>query len=487
MVLQFIKANSLFAAGTKVVAAVSGGADSVCLLHILAGLRDELGVSLHVAHLDHQLRGAESQADAAYVANLAAELGLPITIGARDVKSYRAVHRLSLEEAAREARYSFLAEVVEKTGACSVAVGHTADDHVETILMHLIRGTGTRGLRGLQPSTVWRATRRRVSGSLSLRGADPGEPTVTRKGSVRIVRPLLCLSRQQTEEYCRNHDLQPCNDSSNESLAMLRNRVRRQLVPLLESYNPAVKNALMRTARLAGDDLDLLSGECARLSAGIARQDGDAVFFDKEGFLALPAVAKRHILREAMSGLSGELKDVEARHIDAMVAAADKPAGKRISLAGGLVFAVEYDRLVLAPAADTRGPLPPLAGECALNVPGETVFSGWRITAQPVGREEIKGIENGFTAYIDNDAAGENLLVRPRRPGDIFQPLGMEGQTKEVAEFMIDAKIPRAWRARVPLVCSPDHIIWIVGWRIDDRAKVGETTSPVLRLRFQRC
>ena len=131
--------------------AVSGGPDSVCLLHILSGLRKELGIELHIAHLNHQLRGAESDADARYVRGLAKRLGIPATIASRDVKSYRKQHRLSLEEAAREVRYSFLAEVAEAVGAKKVAVGHTADDHIETVLMHVIRGSGIRGLRGLMP------------------------------------------------------------------------------------------------------------------------------------------------------------------------------------------------------------------------------------------------------------------------------------------------------------------------------------------------
>ena len=193
---------------------MSGGPDSVCLLHILHKLRRELGITLHVAHLDHQLRGTESETDARYVADLARQLDLPSTAESRDVQSYQCRQRLSPEEAAREVRYTFLAQVADTIGTDRVAVGHTVDDHIETILMHLIRGTGTRGLRGLQPKSQWQHL---VS-------------------SLTVIRPLLPVSRQEIEDYCQQYRLMPRIDTSNLSLSPLRNRIRQQLVPLLQSY-----------------------------------------------------------------------------------------------------------------------------------------------------------------------------------------------------------------------------------------------------------
>jgi len=190
-VLDYILANKLVSPGRKLLVAVSGGPDSVCLLYILMELHEQLGVGIHVAHLNHRLRGADSAADAAYVARLARRLGLPVTIGSRDVKAYSKNNRLSLEEAAREVRYSFLAEVAESVGAFRVAVGHTADDHVETVLMHLLRGSGTRGLRGLLPVS------RRRSGGLDL----------------TVIRPLLDMTRVETTAYCRARRLKPRLDS----------------------------------------------------------------------------------------------------------------------------------------------------------------------------------------------------------------------------------------------------------------------------------
>jgi len=458
-VLRFIRENNLITGQQLLLVAVSGGPDSVCLLQTLVNLSEELDIKLHIAHLDHQLRGAESEADAAYVERLAQQLGLPVTIGVRDVKAYRARHHLSLEEAAREVRYTFLAEVAESTSAGLVAVGHTTDDHVETILMHLIRGSGTTGLRGLQPSMHWQSA----------------------EHSLNIIRPLLPVSRQETADYCRSRQLEPRLDSSNLSLSPLRNKIRLQLVPLLATYNPRITEALLRTARLAGDDLDSLNKVSKRLGAGVARREGKTVIFDKKEFLKLPVSVQRHLLRESIEDILGSLKDIEAHHIAEIIASAGKPAGKTLSLPMGLAFVTEHDRFLLAPESAAYSPFPAIRGECVLKIPGETIFSSWHITATIIEREQMIEEENEFTAYLSLDNIGDSLTVRQRKQGDRFQPLGMS-QPKELAEFMIDAKIPRAWRSRIPLVCSPEHIVWVAGYRISDKARVTENTKKVLQL-----
>jgi len=425
-VLGFIQEHRLVSSQQPLLVAVSGGPDSVCLLHILVNLQHELGIGLHVAHLNHQLRGTESKADAQYVSALAHQLGIPATIEERDVKSHQAQHRISLEEAAREVRYTFLAEVAQSIGASQVAVGHTIDDHIETILMHLIRGTGTRGLRGLQPSTEWQL---RQNGN-----------------SLTIIRPLLEISRQETADYCHNHKLRPRLDASNLSLSPLRNRMRHQLLPLLKSYNPRVAEALLRTARIAGDDLAFLDEEGTRLWDKIAQEQEDTIILDKERFLELPSALKRHLLRAAIERLLGTVKDIETRHIEGIMAALTKPAGRRISLPGGLIFSIEYNRYLLAPGAAALSPFPILGAEFALNIPGETQLPGWHVEAAIIDHSMVKGKPEGalapsettfplnkgkgiglgnnlFTAYLDLDKTGDKLMVRSRQPGDRFQPL----------------------------------------------------------------
>ncbi len=462
-VKKFILRHRLAAAGETLVAAVSGGPDSVCLLHVLAGLRGELGFSLHIAHLDHQLRGEASAADAAYVGELARSLGIPATIEKRDVMSYKRERRISLEEAAREVRYTFLAEVASGVGARRAATGHTRDDDIETILLHLIRGSGTRGLRGLQP-----------------------ESRLTYSGkTVVVARPLLEVDRAETAAYCARHNLAPRLDASNLSLSPLRNRIRQELVPLLRKYNPRIADALRRAARIAADELDFISQAAGRILPEISRERDGIIELDRQGMLDLPPTLQRHLLFASLEKLLGTNRDIEMRHIEDMLGAVYKPAGKRLNLPGGIVFVVEYDKYIVCREKASPAPFPPLEGEFKLTIPGETRLPGWTVTAAFLEPAEMKREPDIFTAYLDAAAAGAELAVRARRRGDRFQPLGMS-QPKKLGEFMLDARIPRSWRDRVPVVYSPVQILWVVGWRIDERAKVAASTRRVLRLQFKR-
>ena len=227
-----------------------------------------------------------------------------------DVTGYQRQQRLSLEEAAREVRYRFLAQVAGSIGADRVAVGHTRDDHIETILLHLIRGAGTRGLRGLQPYTEWQS----------------------KTSSLIIIRPLLEISHQETEDYCRQHRLVPRLDASNLSLSPLRNRIRHQLLPLLQSYNPRIAEALLRTGSIASDDIDFVDKEVARLWDRVAQEQPNTIVLDKKRFDRLPPALKRYLLRASAERLLGSAKDIEMRHIEEMMSALAKPAGKRLSL-----------------------------------------------------------------------------------------------------------------------------------------------------------
>ncbi len=462
-VIDFIREYNLFSAGGKLVVAVSGGADSVCLLHILAQRQRELDVELHVAHLNHQLRGAESDSDAGYVADLACKLGVPATVERRDVAAYRNRKGGSLEEAAREVRYSFLTEVAKELGTSNVVVGHTRDDNVETILMHLLRGTGLAGLCGLQPRSILQF----------------GE----HKARVEVVRPLLEVTRQETWDYCQRHELKPRSDSSNLSPSFLRNRIRLELLPVLKNYNPSIDNALLRLAAIAGDDLSFIGEQVSLLWKELAREEGGVIYLDVGRMVALPRAMQRQAFRIAVRQLRGNLQDIEADHIEAMVDFLSKPAGRTLCLPQGLTLSTEYGRLVLTSAQTSSCPLPPLEEVFNIKIPGETVLPGWQIKADIL--KEPVGNENSFTASFDLDKVGKELTVRRRKPGDRFQPLGMS-ETKKLQDFMVDSKIPRSWRDRVPLVCSPEGILWVVGWRVDDRVKVIKTTKNILRLKFER-
>jgi len=322
--LAFIRRHDLVSTGETLVVGVSGGPDSVCLLYLLVGLKEELGICLHVAHLNHMLRGAESDGDAEYVFGLANRLGVAATLGRESVKDYRKEHRLSLEEAARQVRYHFLADVAGEVGANRVAVGHTLDDQVETILMRLVRGAGALGLQGMKPLTEWE----------SVQG----------KAMPKIIRPLLETSREKVTEYCRQHDLAPRQDSSNLSPSHLRNRIRYELMPLLRSYNPRIDEALLRMADTLAAESDFLQQQVSLAWDKVVAEDGGALVLGAKEFKSLHPALQRHLLREVVRRILGSLEDIEWKHIEQLRRALDLPKGKRVALPRGLTLYVEKGR-----------------------------------------------------------------------------------------------------------------------------------------------
>ncbi len=456
--------------GKKLLVALSGGPDSLALLHSLYQLRDEYGLTLCGAHLNHKLRGVESDEDAESAGDAFERLDVPFTVDGVDVAAYRRRHRLSLEDAARRVRYSFLADAAAKYGADAIALGHTADDQAETVLMHIIRGSGLDGLRGMQA-----LDRRTIGGR-----------------RVALFRPLLDLSRAETEAYCRALDLTPRIDPSNSSPEFLRNRIRMELVPLLEQMNPSARDALVRLARNATQDSDYIREQADAVWRDVAQQVEDgAVRLDAVALGGEHAAIRGRVLRRAIEAAGGE---VTQRHILDMMALLGGAPGKRLHLSGGLGFVTGYGEAYVGRADavdDALMTLPPIHGEHTLAVQGETRVGGWRITITNIdaqdGQDELRQrnpvhpSKFSLSEMLDMDCVGEGLWVRGRLPGDRFQPLGMEG-SKSLREFMIDARIPRGWRDGLPLVVSDRGIACVPGWRIAHWARVTEETKRVLRL-----
>lgn len=454
--LAFIQGHNLLPVGEGVLVGVSGGPDSVCLLHLLASLQRELAIELHVAHLNHGLR-TEAVVEAQYVAQLAQGLGLPLVMETRDVAGYHKSHpRLSPEESARQVRYAFFQEMCQKVGAGRVAVGHTADDQVESILLHLVQGSGLRGLTGMAPVSRWRG--------------------------MTVVRPLLEVRRKDTEAYCQARGLSPRQDASNLSPAYLRNRLRQELLPLLESLNPGVRQALLRLSRSLAQDLAYLEGQVSLVWGGIVSEENGGLSLDRPGLSHLPPALQRHLLLRAWGELRGNPQDLEAVHLEKMLAALSGPAGKRLSLPRGIQFWVDYGQVRLG--REPHCPFPTLEGEYSLVVPGETIVSGWRVRASLLPAPAPIP-EDSFVAHLDFSACGGKLLVRTRRQGDRIQPLGMAGE-KSLQDFLVDAKIPQYWRDCLPLVVAPRGIAWVVGYRIAHWARIKEETREILRLEFCR-
>lgn len=472
-----IGVHGLVAPGDRLVAGVSGGPDSLALLHVLYSLREPLEISLHVAHLDHQLRGPASAADAAFVADLAQRWGLPATVGARDVATYARERRLSIEEAARHARYEFLAEVARRVGATRIAVAHNADDQVETILMHFLRGAGLGGLRGMA-----------YQSALPFPFAAHDSSFAT--SHLILIRPLLDIPRAEIEAYCTENGLAPRVDSSNLDQALFRNRLRHEVLPYLERLNPNLRQVLLHTGHALADDYDLLQGQVREAFTVLAREEDGIIVLALAKWRALAPALQRGTLREAVRVLRSELRDFDWDHVEgARRIALDKATGALATLPQDLLLRVGYDELLIGPAAQVRNArrhdLPQLAADrLVVPVPGRVALPG-SLWAARTAFTDTRVVPDRWTVLLDAGLIEEGLALRPRRPGDTFQPSGMKGK-KSLHEFMIDEKIPRDVRERLPLLVSGDRILWVCGWRVDERARVTPATRRILQVTMEK-
>ena len=461
-VLKSARRWRLFDGARAAVVAVSGGPDSVCLLDLLALMRErgDLTLSLHAAHLNHRLRGAESDADEAFVRELCNARGLPLTVETCDVNAVRADRGGSLEEAAREERYAFLSEAAQETEAEVVAVGHTADDQIETVLHRIIRGAGLKGLRGMSVS--------RLLGDGS---------------AVRLVRPLLGARRAAVLEHLAGRGLSFREDASNADTRLTRNRLRHRLLPLIESeYNPAFGESLLRLARSAADAYELTQDVAYTAASDCV--DGGRI--DVSAFGLVHGAARPLLIDAAVAAVRADAPQFDADHYDAIVDLAFAGRdGARIDLPGGLaaVRSGEAVEFLLRPDAEE-----PAEVEAVLNVPGQTEVPGAGLTVEATvlprsgfDLAAFLGVKTRYDEVLDLDAAGGPLVLRSRRPGDRFRPLGGSGH-KTVGDFLTDLKVPAAERRRTWVVTAAGRPVWVVGYRLDNGVKVTEKTKRLLHL-----
>ena len=459
-------------AGSLLVVAVSGGPDSLALIHVLRSLRYDLRLRLHAAHLDHGLRPEASAKDADFVRETMRTLRVPLTLLKVDVSEFGRQRRLSLEDAARRLRYDFLSKVAADEGADAVAVAHTLDDQAETVLMHILRGSGLNGLRGMQADST-----RLVSGR-----------------TLRLFRPLLSVPKSQTMAYCAGNGLEPRIDESNLSTRFTRNRIRLDLMPSLEEFNPSVKLALARLAHSVSLDMDIIEGEVDGAESDIIADDpGPGVSLDRERFSHLTPSLQRHLLRRAVRKVDGDVEDIGMSHVEDMVRLMSGVSGKWMNLPGNLSFFVDYEHARIMPADFDDNPFSPMGSTPSrISVPGNTTVDGWAIAVEflhGAARRDFRmstdlpGVR--FSERFDADRLSRSLQIRTRTPGDRFQPLGMD-QDKSLKDFMIDAHVPQRLRGRVPLVESDGRIAWVVGWCMADWARVRDDTQRVVEITFRR-
>jgi len=491
-VRRTIEEYDLLVPGDRVVVGVSGGPDSLCLLHVLMHLREAYSLQLHVAHLHHGARGADADADAEIVAALATGWGLPVTVERRDVPALARAHRLAFEETARRVRYAFLARVAEEAGALKIAVGHNADDQAETVLMHFLRGAGPAGLRGMLPTTP--LADYRLLAPLRPRSASGEENLVS---DLHIIRPLLQVPRRKIERYCASEGLTPRFDRSNLDTTYFRNRLRHELLPTLETYNPNIRARLCHTAAVVAADYELLAQVRNEAWASVVREEREArVVFDLAAWRALPVALQRATLRQAAYHLRSSLRDVDFVHVEnARRVALRGETNAQATLPMGLALTVGYETLAVGEASDAgRPPDEPLlwsTESVPVRVPGTTALprSGWELHAEVLEQwsaQPISANPDPWTAYLDVDALAGPLALRPRRRGDRFYPQGMHGHSVRLSAFMTNVKIPLAWRDHVPLLLAGDEIVWVCGHRIGEKVTCGTETQRVVRLWFAR-
>lgn len=455
-VKETIEEYQLLSEGDKVIVSVSGGPDSLALLHILWRLQDDYNLKLHVFHLDHMFRGEASQKDAEYVAQFADDLNIPATIKEYNVPAYIEETGLSNQAAARKIRYELCTELADSLKADKIAIGQHADDQAETVLMNFLRGAGLDGLSGIEP---------------------------IRNGI--FIRPLLGVWRKDIEDYCKQHELEPRIDSSNLKPVYLRNKVRLELVPYLaEEFNSSIKENLVRMAEIFRVENSFMEKYTAeKYDQLVIESNIQELILDLEGIKDLDLAIQRRIFRQALLDFCDTKRDYYTTHIQQMVELAiNGETGNLLQLPRGLRLKRSYNRLKFYWRADKTEKVNDFSEK--YSVPGKYQVEelGIEINLDIIKFEnDLQELLNSSSKlYLDHELIGDQIKVRNRKAGDRFRPLGMKGN-KKLKDFFIDEKIPAASRDRIPVFTTMNDEIFAVGnLRIDDKFKVTDQTEKVL-------
>jgi tRNA(Ile)-lysidine synthase len=455
----------------RLLVGVSGGPDSLCLLHLL----HTSGYRVITAHINHQLR-PEADQEAEVVRQFAAKSCIDFISCVIDVRVYASEHSLSIEEAARTLRYRYLFEQAERRGVGAVLVAHSADDQVETILMHLLRGSGLSGLRGMEYITL----------------PNPWSDHIP------LVRPLLSTWREDILKYLDKNQIVPVIDQSNLDTTYFRNRLRHELLPMLKSYNPGVRQNLLRAGLIMRDDYSVLQQIVDEAwEANLARQDPGYLAFNRSGILELPPSIQRYLLRKAIAYFLPGLQDVDFDCIErGLKFLAEGKLVGQVDLLAGLCLIREGDLFWLAASLDalplTDYPAIIPGEEFSVNVPSMlSLNAGWLLQAVETpdllsAIQESTQNQDLFQAWVDTSELQLPLTVRSRKAGDRIQPIGMDGHSVKVSDLMINLKLPKRARRTWPLVCSGGHILWVPGCRLSQWAQVTADSRSVVHLILSR-
>jgi len=455
-----------------IIAGVSGGPDSLCLMNVLR----KAGYRVIVAHFNHKLR-PDSDADANTVEQTAGRLNLKWVIEKGDVRGFAEAQKLSIEEAARILRYRFLMEQARQFNAQAVAVGHTADDQVETVLMHFLRGAGLAGLKGMTHRTIIHAF----------------------DAEIPIVRPLLDVWREETIVYCAANGLRPRHDPTNASLDFFRNRLRHLLIPTLESYNPRFREVVWRTSRSLAGDYEIVSQMLDDAWKEVVLQETkDYVAFDSSALTKHRLGLQRNLIRRAMERLHPDNLDAGFATLERATSFVTDPVHPtRMDLTKGLHLLREGSMIYVVAGHITlpveRWPqLPEEKLVIPLKIPDQVELSGgWKLNCErwniaSLAMEEARSNEDPFQVWLDARELSDSLELRARQEGDRFEPLGMDGHETKLSDFFINVKLPQRARDRWPLLCMGERVVWVPGYRPAHPFRLTESTRQALYFSLTR-
>ena len=447
-----------------IIVGVSGGPDSLCLMETLR----QAGYPIIVAHFDHQLR-QESGQDARMVEKIAARLMLACVVDGADVRAYADQEKLSLEEAARNLRYRFMFKLARERNAQAVAVGHTADDQVETILMHFLRGSALTGLKGMSFCSLIK----------------------TFDAEIPIIRPLLKMWREETVVYCAVNGLRPHYDSSNDSLNFQRNRVRHLLIPNLESYNPKFRDAVLHMSEsLKGDYAFVMETLDQAWQESVIAKNDEVVTFDSDLLSDYSIGLQRNLVKHAMQFLRPEV-DISFSVLERATNMINSSGlSSRVDLKGGMRMFRELGNVYIC-TLNAELPFnlwPQMIGNdpVSISIPGQVSLAGgwklsteiWRIPA--LAREQARQNEDQFQVWLDAENLSGQFELRTRRQGDRFAPLGMDGHSQKLSDFLVNEKMPLRAREHWPLLCVGDEILWVPGYRSAHPYRLKTTSQSII-------
>lgn len=439
----------------KIVVGVSGGHDSMTLLHVLESLKHEIGFEISVAHINHGIRGVEADGDEAYVSNICKQFKIPFYSMRANMDEYAKEHKLTSEEAGREIRYNFFRKVIKDSGSNKIAVAHNKDDQAETLLMRFMRGTGIDGLRGMEFKTN------------------------------DIIRPLLYVERVDIEKYCVEFEISPRIDKTNAMPIYARNKVRLELIPYIKNtFNSGIINTLFRTSEIMKSDSDFLMEYTKEKFEDILKESTKSkITLDTKKIENLHPAIKTRVIRYAIEKLNKNLKGIERKHIDDILELiSSNKTGKMINISNNIVVKISYDDFILEKNEQTEE----LSFNHKLEIDGVKYIEelGSKIKTSVYSIEDVNiDLNNKLVKCFDYDNINSEIYVRNRKNGDKFKPFGMNG-SKKLKSFFIDEKVPKEQRSKIPLVLDGEAIIWVVGHRISEDYKVSSSTKKVLVLEY---